>query len=150
MAENEAAVPVEGAESQFTTARNPPALTTGEAMGVTQTSATLTGTVNPEGEEVKSCAVEYGTTPSLGGSAPCASLPSTGTSPVEVAIPLAGLSPGTTYYYRLVAESTGGAEVGTASTFTTLAATPRRPRHRRRPPSGARARPKAPNRPGHR
>ncbi|HTQ68764.1 MAG TPA: hypothetical protein VMI13_08750 [Solirubrobacteraceae bacterium] len=125
VADNEAAVPVEGVEAQFKTSRNPPAITTGEATGVTQSTATLTGTVNPEGEEVKSCAVEYGTARSLGSSASCSSLPGSGSSPVEVTVPLAGLSPGTTYYYRVVAASAGGEEVGEElRSFTTLAATP--------------------------
>jgi len=124
VADNEAAIPGEGAEEQFTTARNPPAVTTGEASGVGQTAATLTGTVNPEGEEIESCAVEYGTTPSLGSSVSCPSLPEAGTGPVTVAVQATGLSPGTTYYYRLVAKSPGGEEVGSVNTFATLAPTP--------------------------
>ncbi len=147
VADNEAEAPQEGAESQFKTSRNPPRVTTGEATGIGQTIATLAGTVNPEGEEMKGCAVEYGTTPSLGSSAPCASLPATVETPVEVTIPLAGLSPGTTYYYKLTAESTGGAEVGLEpgmepKTFTTLPAT--QPPPPPPPPGGGPGPPKGP------
>ena len=138
VAENEAGPsPSAAAEAHFTTQRNPPAITTGEATAVTQTTATLVGAVNPEGEGLTSCAVEYGTTPSLGSSAPCASLPATGSSPVEVTIPLAGLTAGTTYYYRLVAEGTGGAEVGTERTFTTQLSPPTPPpAEQKSPPAG--------------
>ncbi len=124
VAENEAgASPLPAAEVPFTTSRNPPVVTTGGATAVTQTSATLPGTVNPEEEEVTGCAVEYGTTPSLGSSAACASLPPVGKSPAEVSVQVTGLSPGTTYSYRVVAKSAGGEEVGSVATFTTLPAT---------------------------
>lgn len=138
VAENETGVPVEGAESQLTTQRNPPAVTTGEATAVTQTSATLPGMVNPEGEEVTGCAVKYGTTPSLGSSAPCASLPGAGKMPIEVAAQVTGLSPGTTYYFLVVAESAGGAEVNTEEikTFTTQVTRPTPQPEQKPPPTG--------------
>ncbi len=140
--ENEAgASPLPAAEVSFTTSRNPPAVTTGEATAVTQTSATLPGTLNPEEEEVTGCAVEYGTTPSLGSSAVCPTLPAVGKTPVEVAVQLTGLSPGTTYYYRVVAKSAGGEEVGSVLTFTTLPATQPPPPP---PPPGGPTTPKGP------
>src|ERR1700677_3703082 len=72
-------------------------------------SLTLNGTVDPEGKPVSSCVFEYGTTNAYGQSTPCVpgSLGS-GTGPVEVSAHLTGLTPGSTYHYRLVAENTGG------------------------------------------
>ncbi len=124
VAENEAGTPVEGAEEHFTTLPNRPRVATGEASGVGQTSATVSGTVDPEGAELISCTFEYGTSPSqLGTSVPCSSLPPAGASPVGVSAALARLSPGTTYYYRLVAQNSGGEGAGSEGSFTT-AATP--------------------------
>ena len=95
-----------------------------------------------------SCAVEYGTTPALGSSASCPSLPaSRGSARSKWRSQVTGLSPGTTYYYRVVAKSPGGEEVGADQDLHHAGPPRRRPRrHRRRRPG--RARPKAPNRPG--
>jgi phosphodiesterase/alkaline phosphatase D-like protein len=126
VAENEAGpAPVPAGEVAFTTFRNPPAVTTGAASGIGQTTATISGTVNPHGEPLKSCVVKYGTAPSLGSTAPCPSRPE-GSSPVEVTIQLSALVPGTTYYYLVVAETAGGLEEDTneVKSFTTAAATP--------------------------
>ncbi len=123
VAENEAGTPVEGTEEHFTTLPNRPRVDTGAASGVGQGSATVSGTVNPEGAELISCTFEYGTAPSqLGTSVPCSSLPPAGASPVGVSATLAGLSPGTTYYYRLVAENAGEEGAGSEGSFTTAAA----------------------------
>ncbi len=121
VADNEAAEPKEGAEAQFTTQLNPPAVVTGEASALAETSATISATVNPEGEQVQTCAVEYGSQPSLGTSVACPSSPGNGTSPVAVAVQLTGLSPGTTYYYRVIAKSPGGEEIGRVASFATVA-----------------------------
>ena len=94
---------------------------TGEASDVTETSATLSATVNPEGEEVQTCALEYGTGPALGTAVACPSAPGAGLEPVGVAIQLTGLAPGTTYFYRVTAKSPGGEEVGEVASFTTVA-----------------------------
>ncbi|HXC46596.1 MAG TPA: hypothetical protein VNU24_08320, partial [Solirubrobacteraceae bacterium] len=70
------------------------------------TSTTLNGTVNPEGFPITSCVFQYGPTSAYGQSVPCspASL-GAGKSPVAVSAHLAGLTPGDTYHYRLVAEN---------------------------------------------
>jgi hypothetical protein len=77
-------------------------------------SLTLNGTVNPKGAPVTSCVFEYGTTSSYGQRVPCSPAPGSGTSPVAVSAHLSGLTPGTEYHYRLVAENAGGEPSATA------------------------------------
>src|SRR5205085_11441694 len=59
---------------------NPPTVLTGTAASVTQTTATLAASVNPNAGNVTECRFEYGTSPSYGASAPCASLPGSSTN----------------------------------------------------------------------
>ncbi len=101
-----------------------PALTvSGRATNVTATSATLGGTVDPDGATITDCHFEYGTTTSYGESQPCASTPS-GSSPVAVSADITGLSENTTYHFRLVAAysdgSNSGSDAGLDETFATL------------------------------
>jgi hypothetical protein len=97
----------------------PPSVRTGPAAAVTQTSATVTGTVDPNGIGVSSCELEYGTTPSYGSEAPCSQTVGSGEARVAVSAPLAGLSPGTTYHYRVLAANAAGPGYGADATFTT-------------------------------
>lgn len=98
-----------------------PAVVTGVASGVGQTSATLNGTVNPDGAAVTSCTFQYGTTLSYGASVPCSALPGSGRGPVAVAASLGGLAAGASYHYRLVAENARGSGEGADETFATAA-----------------------------
>ena len=102
-----------------------PTVTTAAASGVATTSATLNGTVNPNGSST-TCYFQYGTTISYGSVVP-PTLPigvGSGNSVVAVAAGLTGLTPATTYHYRLVAASSGGTTNGTDMTFTTSAPSP--------------------------
>ncbi len=99
----------------------PPAVTTLAATQVTRTTATLNGTVNPNGSEVSECRFEYGTTMLLGSSAACTAAPGSGTNAVEVSAPLTGLEAETTYYFRLVARNASGTSGGLEELFTTKA-----------------------------
>jgi len=87
-------------------------------------SALLKGTVNPQGEAT-SYWFEYGTSPSFASAAKTGSTPvGSGSSAEAARAAIAGISPSTTYYYRLVAKSpsgttTGTAGSGTAASFTT-------------------------------
>jgi hypothetical protein len=97
----------------------PPQIVTHAATNIGETSATLSGTVNPEGSEVTKCSFEYGATTAYGSSVPCAKLPGSGSSPVEVSAALTGLKAGTTYDFRLVATNGNGTEKGNNEEFKT-------------------------------
>jgi hypothetical protein len=87
----------------------PPTVVTGEAAGVTTGRATLTGSVNPNGDATEYY-FEYGETTSYGSSTPVQDIPA-GEAPVGVAEPLSGLTPGKTYHFRLVASSAAGGPI---------------------------------------
>jgi hypothetical protein len=110
------------ASVRATFSQDAPAVTTGGSSSVTETSATVSGTVNPNGSEVTNCHVDYGTSTSYGSQAPCASAPGSGTSAAAASASLSGLTAGTTYHYRVVATNAGGTTNGADATFTTAAA----------------------------
>ncbi len=101
-----------------------PAATTGEANPVGEETATLNGTVNPEGSARTwtKCEFVYGTSTSYGKSAPCNPKPGAETSAVKVSAALTGLEKEKLYDYKLIAAySNEGKEVaveGTNRTFT--------------------------------
>ena len=112
-----------GGDVTFTTLPDPPTVETKVASAVTETSATLSASVNPNAGQVSDCHFEYGTTTSYGSSAPCTPSPGSGISPVEVSGSATGLSPNTTYHFTVTATNTGGTSTGSDVTFST--ATPR-------------------------
>jgi hypothetical protein len=97
----------------------PPTVVTGAASSVTQTSATLNATVNPNNQTVSDCHFDYGTSTSYETSVPCATLPGSGMSAVAVSAPLSGLSANTTYHFQIVATNPSGTSTGADQTFTT-------------------------------
>ncbi|HXW58214.1 MAG TPA: hypothetical protein VEJ23_01920 [Solirubrobacteraceae bacterium] len=100
----------------------PPSAVTGKASEVTETTATLNATVNPNGTAVSKCTFEYGTKVPYEKTASCATLPASGTSPVAVSAAVSGLSAKTTYHFRIVAENAATATKGEGAdeTFKTL------------------------------
>lgn len=82
---------------------------------VTQTSARFQGSVNPEGEPVFAW-FEYGLTDSYGIETPQVYV-GTGVADVAISRVVSGLSPGTTYHYRVAAEP-GVAPTGDTFFFT--------------------------------
>ena len=76
--------------------------------------------VNPDGQTVTECDLEYGTTTSYGSKAPCNSLPGSGESPVAVSANITGLTPNTEYHFRIVTKNAGGTVEGPDVTFKTL------------------------------
>jgi hypothetical protein len=96
----------------------PPAVSTGSASGVDSQGGTLNGTIDPENQSVQYSFL-YGTSPSASGhSTPLASGP-TGTTSTPVSFTLSGLSPSTTYYYKLEVVSGGQTYTGSVEHFTT-------------------------------
>ncbi len=97
-----------------------PTAITGPVSAVGTTTATATGTVNPNGRAT-SWFFEFGTSTSYGRQTATRSAGS-GTSNVQVSGPLTGLTPGTTYHYRLVASNADGTTRGADGIFTTSSA----------------------------
>jgi hypothetical protein len=95
---------------------------TGAATDVTQTTANLAGTVNPNGTNA-GYLFQYGPTTAYGTSTPILAV-GQGTADVAAAASLASLTPGTTYHYRLVASNAGGETQGSDATFTTATPPP--------------------------
>jgi PKD repeat protein len=107
-----------GADTTFTTsAAVLPSATTNAASGVTASTATLNGSVNPNGVAT-TARFEYGTTTSYGTQTPDQDVGS-GTAARTVSGPLTGLNPRTTYHYRIVASNAFGTVRGADRTFTT-------------------------------
>jgi hypothetical protein len=94
-----------------------PSVTTRSASSVGQNTAVLRGSVNPRGEAT-SYAFQYGTTTSYGAETANHSAGS-GTSTRDVAVKVAGLTPGTTYHFRLLATNADGTTAGSDRTFRT-------------------------------
>jgi hypothetical protein len=97
----------------------PPTVTTGAASGVTTSAATVAGTINP-GDAATTWRVQYGTSTGYGLTTPAKSLPAA-TTASNVSAALAGLTPGTTYHYRLTATNAAGVTNGGDRTFKTSA-----------------------------
>ncbi len=98
-----------------------PSVVTGSSSSVTETEATLSGTVDPNDANVTDCRFEYGISMSYGSSVACSPSPGSGASPVAVTATLTGLTPGVTFYYRLSATNSGGTSHGSGESFKTLA-----------------------------
>jgi hypothetical protein len=99
-----------------------PTAKTGTASSLGETTATLNGTVDPNGEPVTQCTFEYGPSETDEKSEACSQSPASlgsGTSAQTVSLPISGLSKGATYYFKVVAESTGGKDEGTTVSFKT-------------------------------
>lgn len=95
----------------------PPIVVTGDATEIGETSATLNGTVNPNGQTTTVYA-ELGTTSAYGVRSPEVNV-GAGTGDLAGTAKTTGLLPGTTYHYRFVATNAAGTSVGTDRTFTT-------------------------------
>jgi phosphodiesterase/alkaline phosphatase D-like protein len=112
-----------GADSTFTTSAIAPTADTKSASSISSTAATLNGTVNANNAS-SVVTFDYGTSTSYGSSATAAQSPVTGTSATSVSYALSGLTPNTTYHFRVKAVNTAGTTYGADSTFTTSAIAP--------------------------
>jgi hypothetical protein len=100
------------------TAGKPSAATQG-ARAVSINGALVNGTINANGDPT-SYSFQYGTTTEYGSSTRSSSLGS-GNSGRAVSASLSGLTPGTTYHYRVIATNAQGTAVGADQTFRTTA-----------------------------
>jgi hypothetical protein len=113
-----AGVPAAGAQVRVNLL--PPGAVTGVASEVAATTATLSGQVDPNGGAT-TYHFEYGTTTAYGLQSGEAAA-GTGTEPVDVSVPVTGLTTGTTYHFRLVATNAAGITRGADQTLQTAAA----------------------------
>jgi hypothetical protein len=94
-------------------------VTTGSAISVAATSATLSGSVNPNSSLSTTAWFQWGTTTNYGNITPSQSIGS-GTTTINIyALNVSGLAANTTYYFRCVASSSAGTAYGSDQTFTT-------------------------------
>ena len=98
-------------------AASSPAVTTGSHSAVSDSSAVLHGTVNPNGSAT-TYLFQWGLTTAYGVDSVAHSA-GHGTKAVAVSTTARGLIPGTAYHYRLVATSGAGTTIGADRTFTT-------------------------------
>jgi len=99
-----------------------PAATTTAASSVTSSGAILNGTINAYGASTV-VTFEYGLTTSYGTAVTAAQSP-VGVSAKAVSYTLTGLTPNSTYHYRVVGVNSEGTTNGQDQTFTTLVGTP--------------------------
>jgi hypothetical protein len=97
----------------------PPSVTTSVPAEVTQTTATLSGVIDPRDAVLGACTFEYGTSIGYGQRVACSVSPAPTAGAQFVAATVTGLEPNTTYHYRLVASSLAGSGEGADVTFTT-------------------------------
>jgi hypothetical protein len=86
---------------------------------VTDAGASLAGVVDPNDATLDACSFEYGTVLPYTQSVPCSALPAASGGDQDVSAQLSGLSPNTTYHYRVLASSPAGTSVGADETFVT-------------------------------
>ena len=115
-----AALVIAGASGAF--ASSAPTVTTTAAKEVTDTTARITGTVDPAGQQTR-YAVQYGQNT---GYEQESAVQSTGseTTTQSVEIALSALRPGTTYHARLLAANASGTGAGADVTFKTTGVAP--------------------------
>jgi len=108
-----------GSDQQFTTP-GPPRVAQQPPSAIGREEATINAVLRPD-ELATSYHVEYGETAGYGQETAPEGAGAEETS-VPVAVPIAGLAPGDTYHYRLVATNEAGTARGPDETVTTLSA----------------------------
>ena len=116
-----------GSDRTFRTTGNPPpAAATGPATNVGRDVATVTGVINPHNEQT-SYKFQYGISVNYNVETVPRTVPA-GDKPVNVAVALTGLAPGTNYHYRLLAlHGSSVVQYGADASFFTQPLRPRRP-----------------------
>ena len=109
-----------GVDMTFTTLPLAPVVITTAASAIASTGATLNGTVNPNGVNA-TVTIEYGLTSAYGSTITATPGTVSGTTPTNVMASITGLTPYTTYHYRVVATNFNETVNGNDMTFTTSA-----------------------------
>jgi hypothetical protein len=121
VARNEAEEPAKEVPASFTTLPVKATLEDEASGDITETSATVSARVDPNGAAT-SCTFEYGTTSAYGLAAACAPSPGAGHTPVAVSATLPKLAADTEYHWRLVTSNAAGAEDSADQTFVSYPA----------------------------
>jgi phosphodiesterase/alkaline phosphatase D-like protein len=100
-----------GAPATFQTPGAPPTFESESNSSLTHTEATLEAQVNPN-NQATTCKFDYGTSPALGTNVPCEPATLEGFPGQHASAHLAGLTPNTVYYYRVIAENGSGEAEG--------------------------------------
>jgi hypothetical protein len=108
-----------GADRTFIT-EGPPTVATGQAQNAISQTATLTGTIDPNGRTT-TWHFDYGPTTAYGSRTANRNAGS-GQSSIPVSESLSNLTPNTTYHFRLVASNSAGTTAGADGTFVTVPA----------------------------
>jgi hypothetical protein len=103
--------------SAVAVAASSPTVATGPESHVTDTTAQLHGTINPNGSAT-AYYFQWGLTTAYGVNSAAHSA-GRGTKPVSVSATAAGLIPGTIYHFRVVAANVSGGTIGADRTFMT-------------------------------
>ena len=109
-----------GADMTFHTGGGPPVAVTGGVSALSATGATLNGTVNAAGNST-TVTFQFGETPAYGREAGASPGTVTGNTDTPVQAVLSGLTPDTTYHYRVAAENAAGKTYGSDRSFVTNA-----------------------------
>jgi hypothetical protein len=107
-----------GSDQTFATT-GPPIVRSGAATGVGSSGATLTGSVDPSGHSTN-WYFQYGPSTGYGLVAPAHTASSGGARSVSEAV--TGLTAGTTYHFRIVAQSSAGTSYSPDASFATTGA----------------------------
>jgi len=107
-----------GSDGTFTTLTptGPPVVITNGATNVTTSSGTLNGALDPHGLTT-TVFFQYGITTSYGSATPMQT--QTGNTYRNITANVAGLTPHTTYHFRIVATNSNGTRMGSDRTFVT-------------------------------
>ena len=93
--------------------------TSGAATAISTTTATLNGVVNANGAST-TVSFDYGTTNTFGTNVAATPPTVNGTADTPISLALSGLTPNTTYFFRVKAVNSGGTTNATDLSFTTL------------------------------
>ncbi len=107
------------ATETFTTPAAAPAVFSQTATAITPFAASLQAEVNPENETATSCFFEYGKVAPTDNKVPCEQLEFTGSANQIASRNLSGLSPGSTYLFRVAIANGTGETTGETAEFQT-------------------------------